>query len=136
MVILFIVLVGYVVIPKIVGQFTMVPQTAADAAVGFIAVGCLLGVWLCATTLFSCFWFQIARWFRIFSGVMVLCLVVGFFVVSETFSRSPYGNPVSSADVLKFYLLIAAFTMPVINGGYGYPGLVHRLFSRFSRGKE
>lgn len=134
LVLLFIIFVAMLVIPKARGQFTA-PRTASDTiAFGYVAIGALIGLWLCAVSVISFFWFRVPIWFRIFIVLIIGVLVLGYFRVAALYASSPraFGAPVLQSDLYTFFGTLIVFTFPLVITGYGYPGLIQYFWRRLS----
>ena len=131
-IVLFLALAAVVVVPKVSEQFSS-PRATPDAiAIGYVGIGALIGVFLCAVSVTSFFWFRVPIWFRVFIVFVIAALAVGYFRVSALYASSPraFGSAVSGAELFTFFGTLAAFTFPLLFTGYGYPGLFRRLGQR------
>ena len=123
---LFIIFAAMVVLPKVREQFTYSRATPDMIAVGYVGIGALIGVFLCAVSVTSFFWFRVPVWFRAVGGLVLAALVVGHFRVSALYASSPqaYGSAVS------FFGALGVFMFAPLVLGYGYPGLIQRFWRR------
>jgi hypothetical protein len=121
-----------VVVPKVRGQFTSPRATPDMIAIGYVGIGALIGVFLCAVSVTSFFWFRVPLWFRVFTIAVIVTLAVGYFRVSALYASSPraFGSAVSGVELFTFFGILAAFTFPLLVTGYGYPGLIQRIWHR------
>ena len=131
-VVLFIILATVVVVPKVRDQFTSSRATPDVIAMGYVGIGALIGVFLCAISVLSLFWFRVPIWFRVFISLVIAALAIGYFRVAALYASSPgaFGSAVSGGELFIFFGTLAAFTFPLLFTGYGYPGLIQRLWQR------
>jgi hypothetical protein len=132
LVFLFIAFVAVLVVPKVREQLTAPRATPDMIAIGYVGIGVLIGVVLCAVSVTSFFWFRVPVWFRIFTAIIIAALVAGYFRVCSLYASSPhaFGNPVSGSELFTFFGTLAAFTFPLLVTGYGYLGLIQRIWHR------
>ena len=126
MVVLVMLCAAAVILPKAQGQFTYPSASPAMVAIGYVGIGALSGVLLCALSVMSFFWFRVPVWFRLFTAFVIIALAIGYFPVSNLYASSPdgFGSAVTRTDLLIFFGTLATFTFPILVTGYGYPGLI------------
>lgn len=120
------------VVPRAWGQFTAPRATPDVIAIGYIGIGALTGVVLCAVSVMSVFWFRVPVWFRVFTALTIVSLTFGYLRVSALHGSSPsaWGSAVSEVELATFFGTLAAFTFPLVVTGHGYPGLIQRIWRR------
>jgi hypothetical protein len=109
-------------------------MTPDMTAMGYVGIGLLIGAWLCGASVTSFVWFRVPMWFRGLIGVVISALSVGYFHATALCASSPRASvgPIDTMEFIIFFGTIAAFTLPLLLTGYGYPGLFQRYIRRRS----